>query len=127
MSRLDHKKRERLWNWFYGIDWGDITTNNYGFAPAEWETPERFQHQMYWELLKLLRASGRFKPETDLLEVSCGCGGGLAHLVRNWPGSVRATGLDLSDNALRKCRIAHDGIGNLSFVRGSALALPFPD
>jgi ubiquinone/menaquinone biosynthesis C-methylase UbiE len=126
-ERKDHGNRGRLWDWFYGQDWGDVTTNNYGFAPARGDHPQRFQHQMYMELLNMLKASGRLKPHTDLLEVSCGRGGGLAHLVRNWPGSLTATGLDLSENALKACRKAHGDLENLRFVRGSALELPFPD
>lgn len=126
-EREDHGNRGRLWDWFYGQDWGDITTNNYGFAPADGDHPQRFQHQMYMELLNMLKAGGRVKPHTELLEVSCGRGGGLAHLVRNWPGGLSATGLDLSENALKACRKAHGELDNLSFVRGSALDLPFPD
>ena len=82
---------------------------------------------MYMELLKMLRASGRLRTHMDLLEVSCGRGGGLAHLVRHWPGSIKATGLDLSRNALEACRRNYGQIENLTFVHGSALALPFPD
>jgi len=126
-ERQDHNNRGRLWDWFYGQDWGDVTTNNYGFAPAPGDHPQRFQHQMYMELLNMAKESGRLKPHTDLLEVSCGRGGGLAHLVRNWPGSLDATGLDLSENALRACRKAHGDLPNLKFVRGSALELPFPN
>ena len=37
-------------------NWGETTTNNYGFAPAEGDHPQRFQHQMYRELLRLLKA-----------------------------------------------------------------------
>lgn len=120
-------RRERLWNWFYGLDWGEVRTNNYGFAPAEGDGPERFQHQMYGELLKRLRSGGGLPARTDLLEVSCGRGGGLAHLVRHWPGPVEATGLDVAASAVRACREAHADVPNLRFVLGSALALPFPD
>lgn len=126
-ARESHDRRAPLWDRFYGHDWGDVTTNNYGFAPAQGDHPQRFQHQMYTELLNMLKASGRLKPHTDLLEVSCGRGGGLAHLVRNWPGPLNATGLDLSENAVRACRKVHADLADLNFVRGSALALPFPD
>ena len=51
--------RNALWNRFYGNDWGDVTTNNYGFAPADSDEIERFQFQMYYEHLKALQASGR--------------------------------------------------------------------
>lgn len=121
------RRRERLWDWFYGLDWGEVRTNNYGFAPAEGEGPERFQHQTYCELLKRLRAAGGPPPRTDLLEVSCGRGGGLAHLVRHWPGPVDAVGVDVADSAIRGCVQAYSDVPNLRFVRGSALALPFAD
>lgn len=123
-----HADRAALWERLYGLDWGAVTTNNYGFAPAEGEAPERHQFQMYAEHLKALRGSGRLKGQTRLLEVSCGRGGGLAHLAAHWPpGSLEAVGLDLSENALRACRAAHGHLDNLTFRRGSALALPFPD
>ena len=119
--------RDRLWDWFYGLDWGAVRTNNYGFSPAEGEGPERFQHQMYRELLKRRQAGGPLPARTDLLEVSCGRGGGLVHLVRNWPGPVDAVGLDVADSAIRACGQAYADVPNLRFVRGSALALPFAD
>ncbi|TWT11534.1 class I SAM-dependent methyltransferase [Reyranella sp. CPCC 100927] len=120
-------ERDQLWERIYGLDWGDVTTNNYGFAPAEVDGPEQYQLQMYSELFKRLRARGRLRVHTDLLEVSCGRGGGLAHLVRGWPGSVRAVGLDHAENAVRACRAAHGDIANISFVCDSALSLPFAD
>jgi SAM-dependent methyltransferase len=121
------RRRDRLWEIFYGLDWGETTTNNYGYAPAEGEEPERFQLQMYRQHLQALVASGRLGARTDLLEVSCGRGGGLAHLVQTWPVPVSATGLDYSQNALIACRERHGALDNLTFVHGTALALPFPD
>jgi len=122
-----HADRAALWERLYGLDWGGVTTNNYGFAPAEGDAPERHQFQMYLEHLAALRRSGRLKGHTRLLEVSCGRGGGLAHLAARWPGSLEAVGLDLSENALRACRAAHGRLDNLTFMRGSALALLFAD
>jgi len=122
-----HADRAALWERLYGLDWGGVTTNNYGFAPAEGDAPERHQFQMYLEHLAALRRSGRLKGHTRLLEVSCGRGGGLAHLAARWPGSLEAVGLDLSENALRACRAAHGRLDTLTFMRGSALALPFAD
>jgi ubiquinone/menaquinone biosynthesis C-methylase UbiE len=119
--------RNQLFERLYGLNWGDVTTNNYGFAPAEGDAPERYQLQMYTELMKLLCASGRLRPHTDLLETGCGRGGGLVHLVQGWPDALYGIGLDYSANALRFCRRTHGHIANLAFVRGSALALPFAD
>jgi ubiquinone/menaquinone biosynthesis C-methylase UbiE len=121
------KVRSQLYEHVYGLNWGDVTTNNYGFAPAEGDGRERFQLQMYKELYKLLDSSGRLQAHTDLLEVSCGRGGGLVHLLQAWPNSSRAVGLDYSEKALQFCRRTHGHIANLAFVRGSALQLPFAD
>ncbi|HEX2889902.1 class I SAM-dependent methyltransferase [Vineibacter terrae] len=120
-------ERDQLWNLIYGLDWGDVTTNNYGFAPAEGGGPQRYQLQMYTELFERLRASGRLRAHMDVLEVSCGRGGGLAHLVRRWPGSVKAVGLDQAENAVQACRRIHGEDASLRFVQGQALALPFAD
>ena len=120
-------ERNALWERIYGLDWGCVTTNNYGFAPTRESGAERYQLQMYSELFERLRATGRLRVHSDLLEVSCGRGGGLAHLVRRWPGSVRATGLDHAENAVRACRQMHGHLANLTFVRDSALSLPFAD
>ena len=58
-ARNDHRRRPALWNRFYAFDWGETTTNNYGFAPATGDHPQRFQHQMYRELLTLLDGPAR--------------------------------------------------------------------
>jgi hypothetical protein len=47
-----------LYDLLYSLRWGDAVANNYGFAPAETHGPERFQLQLYAELIKLLAASG---------------------------------------------------------------------
>lgn len=125
LKRNAYHERGRLWEWFYGLDWGEITTNNFGFAPAEGDGPEKFQHQMYLELARLAGAHGRPRPDEDVLEVSCGRGGGIACLARRWPRPLNLVALDISENALKACRRAHGDA--ITFVQGSALALPFPD
>lgn len=125
-ARDDHRHRPALWNRFYALDWGETATNNYGFAPAEGDHPQRFQHQMYRELLRRLEAVRPLDRPTRLLEVSCGRGGGLAAFVAAAPASVDATGLDVAESAIAFCRRTHKG-ERLHFVQGNALALPFPD
>lgn len=125
-ARDDHSKRPALWNRFYSIDWGDTTTNNYGFAPAEGDHPQRFQHQMYLQLLQRLRQVREVKPGMKLLEVSCGRGGGLTALLNQAP-ELEATGLDVAHSAVAFCRKCHGERERLQFVQGSALELPFPD
>jgi ubiquinone/menaquinone biosynthesis C-methylase UbiE len=125
-ARNDHAKRPALWNRFYAIDWGDTTTNNYGYAPAEGDHPQRFQHQMYLQLLNRLREEHQVRPGMKLLEVSCGRGGGLNAFLSKAP-EVDATGLDVAHSALEFCRRTYGENERLSFVQGSAIDLPFPD
>jgi hypothetical protein len=51
------RRREQLYDLLYSLSWGETTTNNYGFAPAESDGPERSQLQLYGELLRLLNDS----------------------------------------------------------------------
>ena len=125
-ARDDHAKRPALWNRFYSIDWGDTTTNNYGYAPAEGDHPQRFQHQMYLQLLHRLREAREVKTGLKLLEVSCGRGGGLNALLSKAP-EIDATGLDVAHSAVDFCRRTYGENDRLRFVQGSALDLPFPD
>ena len=125
-ARNDHSNRPALWNRFYAFDWGDTATNNYGYAPAGGDDPERFQHEMYLQLLDRLKAERGIEPGLKLLEVSCGRGGGLHALLERAP-EVHATGLDIADSAVRFCRKSYGESERLRFVQGSALHLPFDD
>ena len=126
-ARDDHSKRPALWNRFYAFDWGETATNNYGFAPAEGEHPQRFQHQMYRELLRRLDETRPVEPTLRLLEVSCGRGGGLNAFTTAAAGVFDATGLDVAASAIAFCRSTYGENDRLRFVEGSALDLPFPD
>lgn len=125
-ARDDHSNRPALWDHFYALDWGDTTTNNYGFAPAEGDHPQRFQHQMYLQLLQRLRDASDGRPGLKLLEVSCGRGGGLNALLAQAP-DIDATGLDVAASAVAFCRRTYGESDRLRFVQGSALHLPFDD
>jgi ubiquinone/menaquinone biosynthesis C-methylase UbiE len=126
-ARNNHAKRPALWNRFYAMEWGETSTNNYGFAPADGDHPQRFQHQMYRELLKRLKDKRPLTPGLDLLEISCGRGGGLNAFVSAAPGVFNATGLDVAANAIAFCRATYGESDRLRFVEGSALELPFAD
>jgi ubiquinone/menaquinone biosynthesis C-methylase UbiE len=116
-----------LYDLLYSLRWGDAVANNYGFAPAETHGPERFQLQLYAELIKLLAASGGEFVAQQMLEISCGRGGGFCHLISLLPIQSYAIGLDFSINAIRYCTHRYAGRPNVAFLCGHALHLPFPD
>jgi ubiquinone/menaquinone biosynthesis C-methylase UbiE len=120
-------RREGLYDLLYSLRWGEATTNNYGYAPAETGDPERFQLQLYAELLKLLGASAPGAGIERVLEISCGRGGGLRHLALRLPGAKQVIGLDFSMHAIRFCQAHYASLPNVRFVRGHALQLPFAD
>lgn len=124
-ARDDHERRPALWNRFYTLDWGATTTNNYGFAPAEGDHPQRFQHQMYRQMLAMLIERRALTPGLKLLEVSCGRGGGLAAFLAAAPDVFDATGLDVAASAVAFCRREYGEDDRRRFVEGSALDLPF--
>jgi ubiquinone/menaquinone biosynthesis C-methylase UbiE len=126
-ARDDHSRRPALWERFYSVDWGATTTNNYGFAPARGDHPERFQHQMYRELFERLKAKRPLEGRLKVLEVSCGRGGGLMAFVGEGSDGFDVTGLDVAPSAVAFCRRTHGETDNRRFVEGSALALPFAD
>lgn len=126
-ARDDHSQRPGLWNRFYALDWGATTTNNYGFAPAEGDHPQRFQHELYRQMLARLAEVRPIVPGMRLLEVSCGRGGGLEALLAKAPAMFDATGLDVAASAIAFCRRQYGEHDRLRFVEGSALDLPFAD
>lgn len=126
-ARKDQSKRPQMWDKFYSFDWGETNTNNYGFAPADGDHPQRFQHQMYRELLGMLREKRALTPGMKLLEVSCGRGGGLQAFLAAAPDTFDATGLDVAASAVAFCRPTYGESDSLRFVEGSAMDLPFPD
>lgn len=125
-ARDSHDRRPALWNRFYAVDWGDTTTNNYGFAPAAEDHPQRFQREMYRQLLHRLEALRGTERPLRLLEVSCGRAGGLEAFLEAGGERFTATGLDVARPAIDYCR-AHYRRPGLDFVHGSALDLPFED
>jgi SAM-dependent methyltransferase len=103
------------------------TFMNYGYdydgAPPRLEPEdeaERYCSQLYHQAVGSLDLSGK-----DVLEISCGRGGGASY-VKRYLGARTMTGLDLSENQIDFCRRVHR-IPGLSFVAGPAEAVPLPD
>lgn len=103
----------------------DFSFMNYGFAPLSAELassaePEKFCLQLYRELIGTTPLAGK-----RVVEVSCGRGGGGAHVAQGYrPASY--TGIDISENnlALATGRFT---AANLKFQQGNAQALPLGD
>jgi SAM-dependent methyltransferase len=102
---------------------------NYGYAPLEpapalpldpEDEPDRLCIQLYQHAVGAVDLRG-----TDALEVGSGRGGGASYVSRYLqPRSV--TGLDFSPEAVDLCHRNRKSPG-LSFTRGDAQAMPFPD
>lgn len=98
---------------------------NYGYAPLSAELaasnePERHCFQLYRRVVGDTPLEGK-----RLVEVSCGRGGGAAHLARVLaPASY--VGIDISEQNVRLAR-ERFSLPNLSFRVGNAESLPLPD
>ena len=106
----------------------DVLLLNYGYeedppmgvplaAPDE---RNRYNIQLYHRTATQADLSGK-----QVLEVSCGHGGGASYVVRTLrPASY--TGLDLNAEAIAFCQKRHS-LPGLDFVHGDAQSLPFAD
>jgi SAM-dependent methyltransferase len=103
-----------------------LTVLNYGFSddspgtavPAD--APEFYCLRLYERVVRGARLEGK-----NVLEVSCGRGGGAAFLARAF-APRRYLGIDLSPENVRLASERHAG-GNLEFRVGDAEALDVPD
>ncbi|NJO13222.1 MAG: class I SAM-dependent methyltransferase [Gammaproteobacteria bacterium] len=104
----------------------ELSFLNYGFAASEAQpdgegSSERYCLALYAHLLGDAQLAGR-----DVLEVSCGRGGGAAFVMGRYrPGSL--VGIDLSEGNIDAARRREAGVHNLRFRVGNAQALPFAD
>jgi len=104
----------------------DFAFMNYGFAPlsaglAGSAEPEKYCLQLYRHLLGDAALRGK-----KVVEVSCGRGGGAAHVAATYqPASY--LGIDISERNLALATQRFAGIANLAFQAGNAEALPLPD
>jgi SAM-dependent methyltransferase len=76
--------------------------------------------QLYHHVASQIGLKGK-----DVLEVSCGHGGGASYAAR-YMGPRRYTGLDLNPAGIRFCRERHTHPA-LHFIQGDAEKLPLPD
>jgi SAM-dependent methyltransferase len=126
--RLAPASKRVAWRLFYDLaSRGDralaTTFMNYGYAsPGDDvpDDPDQFGRQLYARIAAAGDLAGK-----DVLEVGCGRGGGTAFVLDRFRPRTM-TGLDLSPNAIARCR-AEYGRAGLTFVAGDAEALPFPD
>jgi ubiquinone/menaquinone biosynthesis C-methylase UbiE len=108
----------------------DFTVMNYGYHSAAEERsgqsavpqehPERYCLRLYEHAVQGVNLRGR-----NVLEVSCGRGGGAGFLARAF-APRRYVGLDLSEQNVRLAR-DHQREPNLEFTIGNAQALDFAD
>ncbi|OYW76186.1 MAG: SAM-dependent methyltransferase [Verrucomicrobia bacterium 12-59-8] len=90
-----------------------------GLALEPADEPNRASIQLYHHVATQVDLRGK-----DVLEVSCGHGGGASWLTRTLhPASY--TGLDLNPTGIAFCRKRHH-VSGLRFVQGDAQSLPFP-
>ena len=106
----------------------DVVFLNYGYEEdppmalplAASDERSRFGIQLYHRTATQADLSGK-----QVLEVSCGHGGGASYLVRTLrPASY--TGLDFNADGIAFCRKRHI-LDGLDFVHGDAESLPFAD
>ena len=102
------------------LNWGYEEDPPMGLPLAASDEPNRYGIQLYHRTATQADLSGK-----QVLEVSCGHGGGAAYLVRTFrPASY--TGLDFNPDGIAFARQRYD-LPELDFVHGDAESLPFPD
>lgn len=107
-----------------------VTMMNYGFAELDdrasplrlepSEESERYSLQLYDRVAGAVGLRG-----LEVLDVSCGRGGGCAYMLHHL-GAQQVTGLDSCRRSIDYCRHRHAEPG-LTFVHGDAEAMPFVD
>jgi ubiquinone/menaquinone biosynthesis C-methylase UbiE len=96
---------------------------NYGYAPLSTELansaePERYCLQLYRHLLGDADLTGK-----SVVEVSCGRGGGAAHVSSTYR-PLQYMGIDISEKNVDLARQRFGAVPGLSFEVGNAEALP---
>jgi ubiquinone/menaquinone biosynthesis C-methylase UbiE len=110
------------------FDAEDLTCLNYGYEEdplmalplAASDERNRYGIQLYHRVATQADLNGK-----QVLEVSCGHGGGASYLMRTL-GPASYTGLDFNADGIAFCRRRHK-LPALDFVHGDAESLPFAD
>lgn len=126
--------RKKIWQLWYPfltrrVQRDDVLFLNYAFEedpphtlPLEPDDElNRASIQLYHHVATQAELAGK-----EVLEVSCGHGGGASWLTRTLR-PARYTGLDLNPKGIAFCRQRHSDIDGLTFTQGDAENLPFPD
>ena len=102
------------------LTWGYEEDPPMGIPLEASDEPDRLTIQLYHSTATQVDLKGK-----DVLEVSCGHGGGASYITRTLqPASY--TGLDLNNVGIAFCQKRHQ-LPGLKFVQGNAESLPFPD
>jgi ubiquinone/menaquinone biosynthesis C-methylase UbiE len=102
------------------LNWGYEEDPPMGLPLAPADEPNRFCIQLYHRTAAQVDLVGK-----QVLEISCGHGGGASYLMRTMhPASY--TALDLNPAGIAFCRRRHD-VPGLEFVQGDAENLPCAD
>ena len=128
-----NRLKGRLWKYWYRhvdntLKDRPVYFMNYGYAPHDGQTlslhgDDQENHiyiQLYHDVAAAVDLTG-----LDVMEMSCGRGGGASYIKRYLsPRSVVA--VDRTETAMAFCKRHHVEAG-LRFVCGDALRMPFPD
>jgi SAM-dependent methyltransferase len=102
------------------LDYGVVARDSDQVELNPEDEPDRTSIQLYHEVIAGTELRGK-----DVLEVSCGHGGGSRYIAR-YLQPRRIVGLDLNAHAIDLCRRHHHEPG-LEFQVGDAVHLPFED
>ena len=136
LANRSPKTRRKIFKWTFEIlaamtrDVESWTLMNFGYADLdgrqkrlrldERDEAERYCFQLYHHAAAGTDLRGR-----DVVEVSCGRGGG-ASFVKRYLMAKTVTAIDLSPVQIDFCRRVH-GIPGLRFLQGDAEDIPLPD
>lgn len=125
--------RKKVWQWWYPfltrkLQQEEVVFLNYayetdpplGIALSASDEPDRACVQLYHHVGTQVGIAGK-----NVLEVSCGHGGGASYLARTQM-PAHYTGLDLNATGIVFCQKRHR-VAGLEFVQGDAIELPFAD